>query len=366
MSLQRHQIPLAVSGGVFAVGALALGYFLFSAFGARSEAREERDESMEAINRLYSAKVFPSRESLEAVKANREQLAVWRENAALIAGRGDRVFGEASPSSFKQRLQGEVARMAALPGIAPNGKIAAEGFLFGFDKYLSGSGTLPDVKDLGKLQRQLDFIAEAVKALAEAGVGEIKLVKRDETPAAEEAAPGKGAKAASSLKYSFQFLASPKALVDSLNAFATCSTFTVIDSFSFTESSDLIVEKFAARDQAAASASSSRRRTRRGAAQAEAEKPAFKVESGEADRIVIDPEIDAPLAVSIEVSVWDFGTAAEAPAAEKPAAEALAAEKPAAEAPAAEKPAAEAPAAEKPADDKPAEAAADKKEDASK
>ena len=353
MSLNRNQTTLCAIGGVFAVGAAVLGWFLWSAIDESGEALEERDNSMSAIDNYYSAKVFPSSESLEVVKENTAEIAAWRESTKIIAARGDKSFVETTPPSFKQFLQSEQVRLSTLPGKV-DGKICAPGFAFGFDKYLGQSPTMPERVDLPKLQRQLDFIAEAVELFADAGIDEVKAVKRDETPATqvEEEAPAprpgkKGKKGnaavsdegplATSLEYKFQLLASPKALVAVMNKLNSEFRFTVVTSLDFSSSRDLITESFAAREKAesaARSGQSARRSTRRRrgeAAEQQVEEEAAKPSDG---GIVTDPEIDAPLLVDLSVRVYDFGQgipvaeAAPAPAAETPT---PAADKPAAE-----------------------------------
>ena len=323
MSLNRNQTTLCVIGGVFAAGAAVLGWFLMGALNERSDARKIRDESMSEIDRFYSEKVFPSKESLEAVKANTDEFRTWRENARLIASRGDKSFVETTPPSFKQFLQSEQVRLSALPGAA-DGRICAAGFAFGFDRYLGQNPTMPERNDLPKLQRQLDFIAAAAELFSECGVNELKAVKRDDTPAVapEEEAPaprpakkGKKGKAdarddeppATSLEYSFQFLASPKALVQVLNRFNSEYRFVVVTELNFSESQDLISENFAIREKAeneAKNGGRSRRRPRRGGEDAE---QAAAEQAGKAGGLVIDPEIDAPLAVDMTVKVFDFG-----------------------------------------------------------
>ena len=365
MSLNRNQTMLCAIGGVFAVGAAALGWFLWSAIDESGEALDERDNSMSAIDSYYSAKVFPSAESLEAVKANTGEMAAWRETSKLIASRGDKAFAETTPPSFKQFLQSEQVRLSALPGKV-DGRICASGFAFGFDKYLGQSPTMPERADLPKLQRQLDFIAEAVELFSEVGVDEVKAVRRDESPAAqaEEEAPaprpgkkgkkGKSAAAdegpiATSLDYSFQLLASPKALVSLMNRLNSEFRFMVVTELNFAESRDLISESFAAREKAESESRSAQGGRRSGRRKSKALEQLEGMEPTSSDGgIVIDPEIDAPFVVDISIRVYDFGQgipvaeAAPAPAADAPAAEAPAAEgAPAAPAPAADAPVAQ-------------------------
>ena len=182
MSLNRNQMTLCIIGGVFAVGAGALGWLLWSAIGESSEVLEERDNSRSSIESYLASKVAPTEKSVDAINANANELAMWRSAANLRVSRGDKSCAATTPPSFKQFLQLEQVRLSGLPGSAA-GKICKPGFAFGFDKYLGQNPTMPESADLPKLQRQLDFIAEAVELFAEAGVGEITKVTRDTTSA---------------------------------------------------------------------------------------------------------------------------------------------------------------------------------------
>ena len=390
MSLNRNQMTLCIIGGVFAVGAGALGWLLWSAIGESSEVLEERDNSRSSIESYLASKVAPTEKSVDAINANANELAMWRSAANLRVSRGDKSFAATTPPSFKQFLQLEQVRLSGLPGSAA-GKICKPGFAFGFDKYLGQNPTMPEAADLPKLQRQLDFIAEAVELFAEAGVGEITKVTRDTTSAqaVEEPQPaqrrsggrnndrrGRAAEdegpVVTSQEYSFDFLASPKALVSVMNKLNSDLRFTVVTTLNFSESRDLVAESFAARDKAAEeakSAQNSRRRRRRGdAAELLAEAQEDKTT---ASGVVIDPEIDAPLTVSLTVQVFDFGqpTAVAAPPSaaapdEPQEPEASKAEPPA---PAADAPADDAkPASENPAEEKLAAPAENTKEEAAK
>ena len=325
MATTNGKIIGGVAGGLFAVAAAVLGWLFYSAYEARTTAEEELEDARAAFRRYNKAPVFPSRTSIAAVNTNTAAYAAWRARAELLVARGDKKFPfDEAPSAFKQRLASEVRRLRALPGGA-DGHLAAPTFFFGFEKYLGESAILPDGRDLPLLTVQLDSIVHFAEIFAEAGVLEVKDVVRVVPKPAEEEAPAtrrskKSAKAkaaaddaaarTTSNDYELAFLARPAAVVAVLNAFASDTRFTVVKRLAFKSSADTIVDKINAREAALQKKDepqSSRRRRRRALAdEAETAAPA------KLDRLIVDPELDAPVLVNMTVTVYDFGQAAHA------------------------------------------------------
>lgn len=343
MSMTKQQMVGYGCTGVFAVAAAALGYLLFDASSVRAEAEQELADETARFERYNSADVFPSLKSIASVKSNETGYVAWREAARAMAAQGDCAPAPAEePSVFKQRLQAEVRRMLALPG-GVNGRIAAPEFLFGFEQYLGESGVLPQAGDVPRLATQLATVARVVDAFAEAGVLEVKAIRRIEKKAEEEPASqtrsrkkAKGKKSAADAEadktvrfdYAFEFAARPAAVTDVLNRLTGDTRFMVVSELAFRESADTILDRLTARDtdadKAAKAGTSSRRRSRRGsraAAPSFAEAEGAKADAAKGDRLVVDPELDAPILVSFMLAVYDFGTggpSSESAAAEKP------------------------------------------------
>ena len=335
MSLSKQQTIGAVGGGVFLVLAGGLGWMLFSAWSDRTDAEVRRDDLRTSFENFNNAPVFPSRGSIASVKSNETSYAAWYTDAVSFAARGDKVAPEETPPIFKQRLQSEVRRMAALPGGA-NGKISSAEFLFGFEQYLGEGGVLPQSADVPRLALQLDTISSVVDMCAEAGVLEIKSVqrvepKKDEAEDDDRSRNKKKKKSAAKkagddelkqtcLEYAFELSTRPAALVTLINEITSTKRFCVVKDFSFRESADMIVDKITAVETAAAQKNrpaSSRRRRRGGDA---AEENAGANTLSKDDRVVVDPELDAPILVKFNLAVYDFGRgAAPAAAPETPA-----------------------------------------------
>ena len=326
MSMSKQQIVGLGCGGAFVVVAGLIGYMLFDASVERSEAEENLADAMSRFMQYNEAAVFPSAKSIASVKSNETSLVAWRESAMELAARGDRPPpAQEEPSVFKQRLQAEVRRMAALSG-GVGGHISAPGFLFGFEQYLGESGVLPQSADVPRLAVQLETIAHLVDTFAEAGVLEVKSVRRleqkqvaeteEETsrPARKKAkqkkkAENEDAAKMSCFEYAFEINVRPAALVQVLNLLAADVRFILVKDLMFQETADTIMERISAKEtaEAQAAAPASSRRRRRGAIQSLLETEEGKPDGKKVDTLVVDPELDAPILMSFTLAVYDFG-----------------------------------------------------------
>ncbi|MGN0847048.1 MAG: hypothetical protein ACI4RA_06665 [Kiritimatiellia bacterium] len=342
MSLSKQQMLAAVGAGAFVLCAGGLGFMLYLAWAEKGEAEESLQGQTDAFRHFNEAAVFPSKASIASVKSNGTSYAAWYDSAVALAARGDRTLPSETPPIFKQRLQAEVRRMLVLAGGA-DGKIAAPTFLFGFEQYLGEGGVLPKDGDVPRLAIQLDTISRVVDIFAEAGILELKAIQRMEDRTAEvegsnESPRGRkqekdseaDAPKETCLKYAFEFLTRPAALVTTLNRLTACERFVTVKNLSFKETADVIMERLSAIENAETQRTSGRaatgRRGRRGAATAvDAATGAVKV-----DPLVVDPELDAPIQVNFILEVRDFGRVAKTeavaetsdaakPEAEKPA-----------------------------------------------
>ena len=327
MAMSKGKTIACVSGGLFFVAVAALGYLLYDAYSTRVETEGELEDAKGTFDGHYSASVFPSKKSIASVKSNETEYAAWLKVAHNVAARGDKSFSQnESPAAFKQRLQDEARRLRALPG-GLEGKIVAPNFMFGFGKYLDPEhGVLPDSADVQRLAVQLDTISHLTEVFSKNDAVELRDVTCVEPAKSgdddEEARkPRKGAKKkkaaaddeapqVTSFDYRISLIVRPAAFVDVLNALTSDVRFTVVKSLAFRETADMIVEKMNAADAALAkkdAPSSSRRRRRRMVQDEPAEEDSEK----KADRLIVDPELDAPVQMDMLLSVYDFGGIAQ-------------------------------------------------------
>jgi len=357
MKATREQLILYAGLGLFGLGAAVLGWMIFSASGARSDAAEELEGAEMTLDRYARAEIVPSEQAIADIRTNEKTVSVWRDTAVAFASRGDRTYAVESASVFKQRLRAETTRLGAVvpAGAAEGARLADPGFEFGFGEFLGDS--MPSESVIPELEAQLAIVTHIADVLAQAGVVSVKEVERPAaTPpkAVTEAAGKKTAKPKKAKKdaaperpetkrlFKVGFAARPAAFVRVLNAFASDTSFYTVTKLGFSAPGDVISDKIQklmqeeieranlAKRAAAKTTPRRNRRNRRNAAaepdpeeasaEAEAPKPADPV-----DRLVIDPEIDEPVEFSLMIEVVDFGYGAEREAAAKAAAEAAAA-----------------------------------------
>lgn len=335
MSMSKNQIAMAAIGGVTLVASGVLGYLAFDAFSSKAEAVEAGDGAKESVRRLLRADVSPDKESELAYKKNADTLAGWTEAALATAAAGDRaVSNDINPAAFKQKLVDEARVLSELEG-GVDGKIVKPGFNFGLPDFVTGD-KLPEQEMLPKYQRLWGDIRLVFEMLQACGVAEIVRIEpagvvsaaaqaqQEEKPKAKK---GRGKKDAEAEKpvytveqYAVDFRAKPAALVKAVNALATTPRFIVVDSMSFAREGDMIAAALGEGEKAkgAQQQAAGGRHSRRKKVVEVVEKPAE--ESEEKKGLVNDPVNEAPFLVKITLSTYDFGSAANKPAAGEEAA----------------------------------------------
>lgn len=335
MSMSKNQIVMAAIGGVTLVASGVLGYLAFDAFSSKAEAVEAGDGAKESVRRLLRADVSPDKESELAYRKNADTLAGWTEAALATAAAGDRaVSNDINPAAFKQKLVDEARVLSELEG-GVDGKIVKPGFNFGLPDFVTGD-KLPEQEMLPKYQRLWGDIRLVFELLQACGVAEIVRIEpvgvastaaqaqQEEKPKAKKGKGKKDAEAETPVytveQYAVDFRAKPAALVKAVNALATTPRFIVVDSMSFAREGDMIAAALGEGEKAkgAQQQAAGGRHSRRKKVAEEVEKPAE--ESEEKKGLVNDPVNEAPFLVKITLSTYDFGSAANKPAAGEEAA----------------------------------------------
>ena len=322
MKLTRNQIVLLAIGAVAAVAAIVMGFLIFGAFSAKSEAVKELDSTMANAQRLCKARISPTQKALDELDANRGMHAEWSGEAYEMASEGDCAIEEnLNEAAFKQQLIDDARELARLPGEA-NGAIVAPDFTFGFKDYIAG-GMLPERDKIPLLQRQWGDIKEIVRLLSGCGAAEITSIEAKEEPKESEkpqTAAGKNAKKkaqakaaddeprATRCRYELQFKAKPKALAEVFNALVAAKRFTVVDAFSFSREDDMVARALSP-DKGKSSPSGRDRKRKRPRPGAESEDESAAAETSAAKKgVITDPKLEAPFVVRISLSVYDFGS----------------------------------------------------------
>ena len=352
--MNKTKMILAGTGGAIGLVVLVLAFLVWQAFSAKTAAIEGDDEegtdgleTVEARAQSMSRKpVYPCAASLSAIAANQKAVDDWCKEGLSLAAQGDKVFSKTTPAQFKTDLVADARRLADLPGKA-GGKLVKPDFAFGPFKDYIVEGKMPSETELMELQRKWDDVATVTELLSTNGISELvdvgfANVNRDQGSGIRDqekngkAKKGMGNKKMkgvtkgsdpcslipdpSSHSYAFTFTAKPAAFIRTLNVLESCERFITVDDFSFVRSSDVIAESLGGDEKKASETQASGRRGRRGrrgdvdAASSPRDLTRQDAASTEGrNRIVTDPLLDAPMTVTMTVTVHDFRSLEEKP-----------------------------------------------------
>ena len=339
--MNKTKMILAGTGGAIGLVALVLAFLVWQAFSSKTAAIEGDDEegtdgleTVEArVQSLSRKPIYPCAASLKAIAENQREIDEWYKEGLALAARGDKIFQKTTPAQFKTDLVADARRLMGLPG-GVQGKLTKPDFAFGpFKDYIT-EGKMPAEAELAELQRRWDDVVTVTELLVTNGVVELVDVQfaaanREQGSGIRDQndKKGRGKKEQdkrkkttkgsvpsslfpdpSSHSYVFTFAARPAAFIRTINALESCERFVTVDSFSFTRPTDVIAEALGA-DEKKAEAQSSGRRGRRGRRGSAVEAPVAGdgdgTEKGK-NKIVTDPLLDAPLTVTLMLTVHDF------------------------------------------------------------
>lgn len=327
MSMTKQQKIYACFGGAVGVCALALGWFLYSAYADYQAALEGDEEGTEGLsaakeknNKFYTqSKPFPSSDSIKQIESNKTVYAEWINRATVLAARGDcpPPPSDLDGTVFKQNLFEQVTRMQKYPG-GVNGRICSDKFLFGFDQYLGEAGKTPERLELLKLYAQFVTITNVVDLFQASGVLEIRKIERVEMHEDVENAnarggqrnrngKGKAGQDVAALEpkhfdFNLEYVVRASSFVKVLNGLAKSQRFYVVSNLSFEQEGESLKARLDRVESASSGGNSSSRDHRRGRGRDRSQENKEEIESG----VVTNPET-TPILVRMRLSAYDFG-----------------------------------------------------------
>lgn len=334
--MNKTKMILAGTGGAIGLVVLVLAFLVWQAFSAKTAAvegdEEEGTDGLETVEtraqKFSRSPIYPCAASVTAIAKNQREVDDWRKEGLTLAARGDKAFPKTTPAQFKTDLVADAKRLMALPG-GVGGKLVKPDFAFGPFKGYIAEGKMPAEAELTDLQRKWDDVATITALLATNGVVEImdvqfataKAAKADENKKDKRNVRGKRVKGKSAqvapascvasvaFSYVFTFAARPPALVAALNTLASSERFITVDTLFFSRPTDAIAAALGGDEKKAESSQASGgRRGRRGRRGAEAVSTSVAENGTEkaTNGLVTDPALDAPMTVTMTVTIHDF------------------------------------------------------------
>jgi hypothetical protein len=155
---------------------IASGFFAYNAHADFVLQTEEYSAKMSAVAQARGAKPSPSQTNLTAAQAEKaEAEKILGEMKALVSQKSGRVNTSLNPQAFQDLLN---VKVSAIEKAAESAEVKlAENFYLGFDEYRN---QLPPAAAAPLLGQQLDSISRVITILIDAGVKEIKSIKRQQ------------------------------------------------------------------------------------------------------------------------------------------------------------------------------------------
>ncbi len=358
--MERSKI-VSIAAAVVVVGiAAGLGW---KAKGSFAKAKADMDQvAVEDGNlqRIYRSAEFPSKENVQRIK---ETVADFEASRSVITGELARCnvlldTTKTSPANFEGELVDARKELLEKAPVINGKKAVTAEFAFGFDAYLGKESVMPNATEVPLLSQQLTIISRLVEEMYAAEVNEITKIQRSAKDAAtltrgdslvpavkaaaeEEETPRRGKKRNrknkkssepppplfTSQAFAIEFTATQSSLVTLLNSFATkTDLFIVTKNITVKKAGsdfrtppkvgdDKAEEKVSEEDD---SSKSKRSTARRGRASRRSSRDKAETETAEVvvptssplpaeARIKYGPDVDSPLAVRIEIDVYNFG-----------------------------------------------------------
>lgn len=200
----------------------AMAVMIFLASARYSKISADYKEAERELQRLESAKVYPSRKNVQLIQQERDifsnKLADLRSQLASKSPRVEPI----SPNGFQDKLRAAVSDVQKLA--ADKSVELPEGFYLGFDRYQS---TLPRPEAAPILSRQLDSFQTVLERLMQAGANKITFLNREALPVEDGEKPATDA-LFHKQKIEIGFISSPETFRQMVNAIAQNENFLVL------------------------------------------------------------------------------------------------------------------------------------------
>ncbi len=173
----RDIVLMASAGGVFLLCAAGV-WFAYDSYAKSSKVRSKLDGTYNTLKKIYDADPFPSTNNVALLQRETAWLSGWHRTLADELRAAAAPSESPTPGGFIQKLQNvsaELHRKAAAEG----GKVLADEFAFGFERYLGGTSEMPKSENVKRLALQLAMVDAVTREILDSHVNAISQIGRE-------------------------------------------------------------------------------------------------------------------------------------------------------------------------------------------
>lgn len=309
----RKIIIAACTGSAFLL-CLAGFVFAYRAYDKASKVKATLGGTYRQLETIYNENPFPYPTNVAVRRSEAAWMTNWCQSLVEELRAGASSNEDLSSSGFIQKLQNtsaELHRQAAAEG----GKVLADGFAFGFDRYLGSKSEMPKPENVKRLALQFAMVEAITREVLASHVNALSQIDREKfdgegvetsgggggrrhTPAAA-GAPVPAVSAADARyprqHFTFTFTADEKSLAEVLGRLAKMPLFVVVTALKI----DRVERGLLSRPE-------------KPAAEADKTKPAVEFDKAKAavmppsQRVVSGPEVAPLLKTQMQIDVYTF------------------------------------------------------------
>jgi hypothetical protein len=342
--MNRSKITLIAASAVFLILVAVAGVLAGKQSAAAEKARKGRDREFKNLEAVFKDDIFPSETNVVVLGENVKRLTETRDTIEKsLTAMNVPLLTNISASVFMQKLQDIVVSKAKAAPLVEGKRSVLPDFAFGFERYVGPSSRMPRENEVPRLVQQLGIIISLIDEMYAANVMHIDSIGREvfeegdeEQPPEEEEESGgrgrgrgrgrRGSRGGGESGVSGQALLAPivtelyegqhfvlrfsarqDAVIDLLNRIARLRYFAVVTDVRMSKLVPDVRPPIAPNEKEEGG-----RSTRRGGAAKnedvtqDAEAMPLLSDLPPAQRLMSGPDVDPPLAVTIELDIFNF------------------------------------------------------------
>ena len=176
--MKAQKIIMIVSAGVVLL--LCLGGFVmaYQAYSKASTVKATLGGTFHQLEGIYNENPFPNSTNMAVLRSDTTWTTNWYQSLVMELRLAALPPESLSSSRFIEKLQDTSAELHR-KAMAEGGKVLADGFAFGFDRYLGSKSSMPKPENVKKLEVQFMMVEAIAREILDSHVSALTEIDRE-------------------------------------------------------------------------------------------------------------------------------------------------------------------------------------------